>query len=116
MNGKNTLYRRLIWSSSLQLLLTTIVLTAVLCLSAPAGAQATPGIWMNFTAGNDINAVAVDPRTQEVWVATNGGVVRWDPQLSTYTKYTVLDGLATNRFRRRPESLSVRRNESVGVT
>jgi len=40
--------------------------------------------------------VAVDERTEEAWVGTHGGVVKWNPQTGTYTKYTAPDGLADN--------------------
>ena len=47
--------------------------------------------WTNYTYDKDVLALAVSGNT--VWAGTWGGLLRWDLVSSTYTKYTVADGL-----------------------
>lgn len=51
--------------------------------------------WTAFTNANLVNDVAAALNT--IWVATDGGVVVWNKNNGTYTKYTTVDGLAANR-------------------
>jgi len=53
-----------------------------------------PG-WTSYTNANYVLAMAFD-HDGNLWAGGSGGVVRWDPTDSTYTKYTVDDGLADN--------------------
>jgi ligand-binding sensor domain-containing protein len=52
------------------------------------------GEWIAHTNGNEINGLAVEG--DNIWAATQGGVVRWDRTDGTYVKYTTSDGLADN--------------------
>ncbi len=53
----------------------------------------TPNGWTSFVSTKTINAIVSD-RQGNVWIATSGGVVRWDTNGNHYTLYTTLDGLA----------------------
>jgi ligand-binding sensor domain-containing protein len=52
------------------------------------------GEWRNYTFDKDINALALDGNI--LWAGTWGGVLRWDLTAGTYTKFTLVDGLADN--------------------
>jgi len=56
-----------------------------------------PGKWQTLSSGNEVLDLLVDDN--EVWVATTGGVVRWNAEDGTYQRYTTLDGLASNTVR-----------------
>ncbi len=58
------------------------------------------GTWTAYTDGDDVNDLAVDPTTGDVWAATQGGAVKWDPRTGTYMLYTMQDGLAATRVDR----------------
>lgn len=51
--------------------------------------------WQTYTNGNYINDLAVED--DYIWAATDGGLVRWDRVDGSYVKYTVTEGLASNR-------------------
>jgi ligand-binding sensor domain-containing protein len=53
------------------------------------------GPWKSYTNANLANAVTATLNT--IWVATDGGVIAWNKNSGSYTKYTTLDGLAANR-------------------
>lgn len=53
------------------------------------------GPWKSYTNANLANAVTAALNT--IWVATDGGVIAWNKNNGSYTKYTTLDGLAANR-------------------
>lgn len=50
------------------------------------------GEWTNYTNANEVSGSAINGNY--LWVATRGGVVRWDLSDSTYNKFTTKDGLA----------------------
>ena len=64
-------------------------------LSSPVRAQDQGGEWSAFTSMRDMNDVLVDRHF--VWTATTGGVLRYNRESRTYTRFTRLDGLAGNR-------------------
>ena len=64
-------------------------------LSSPVRAQDQGGEWSAFTSMRDMNDVLVDRHL--VWTATTGGVLRYNQESRTYTRFTRLDGLAGNR-------------------
>ena len=70
-----------------------ICLLAALTIPRWAGAQAEE--WTGYTSMRQINQVLV--HQNEVWSATSGGVLRFDPKLRAYTRYTRLEGLAGNQ-------------------
>src|SRR5262245_18088987 len=91
--------RRLIPSTTrfaFALVIGVLTLVAASLAGAPAGAQDAGDVWTIYTNSNAVQALAVDPMSREIWAATTGGVVRWDPNTGTYTRYTVSDGLADN--------------------
>ena len=47
-----------------------------------------------YTDGNEIRDLLISG--DDLWAATQGGVVRWDMQNGTYQKYTITDGLASD--------------------
>jgi hypothetical protein len=57
----------------------------------------------NGLVNNQINSVAVEPQIIDgatrdvVWIATNGGVSRFDARLGTFTSFTTSDGLPSVR-------------------
>ena len=51
--------------------------------------------WMTYTSTNLIHDLAFD-RDGNLWVASTGGVVRWDITALTSIKYTIDDGLPGN--------------------
>jgi len=57
-------------------------------------APQSDGAWINYTNGNEVNALAVEG--DYVWAGTTGGVVRWNRTDGSYVKYTTADGLAHN--------------------
>ena len=65
---------------------------ALLSTSVCARAQ---GEWTAFTSMRDMNDVMVDRNF--VWAATSGGVLRYDQESRTYSRFTRLDGLAGNK-------------------
>ncbi len=64
-------------------------------LSSPVQAQDQGGEWSAFTSMREMNDVLVDRHL--VWTATTGGVLRYNQESRTYTRFTRLDGLAGNR-------------------
>jgi ligand-binding sensor domain-containing protein len=50
--------------------------------------------WSIFTNNEGINDLIVDGDI--LWLATSGGVVRWQPEKDEFWKYTTLDGLVSN--------------------
>lgn len=58
-------------------------------------ARATEPAVRIYSNGNFVNAVAVMRST--IWAATSGGVVAWNKNSGGYVKFTVSDGLSTNR-------------------
>lgn len=60
------------------------------------GTQSTSdAAWQVYSNANVANGVTAALNT--IWVATDGGVIAWNKNNGTYTKYTTLDGLAANR-------------------
>ena len=51
--------------------------------------------WKAYTSMREINHLLVHGGT--VWSATSGGVMRFDQNSQSYSRYTVLDGLAGNK-------------------
>lgn len=51
--------------------------------------------WRIYSNANVANSVTAALNT--IWVATDGGVIAWNKNNGTYTKFTTLDGLAANR-------------------
>jgi ligand-binding sensor domain-containing protein len=51
-------------------------------------------VWRSYTNANYVRALAIEG--DYVWVATNGGMVRWNRTNGTYVKYITADGLADN--------------------
>ncbi|MBN1810901.1 MAG: hypothetical protein JXA14_03610 [Anaerolineae bacterium] len=68
------------------------VSTATLPLVTPVPA---PGAWESFTPANHVYDVAFGP-DGTLWAVGKGGVVRWDRDDGTYTRYTAADGLRDN--------------------
>ncbi|MEW5868279.1 MAG: two-component regulator propeller domain-containing protein [Chloroflexota bacterium] len=64
---------------------------------SPIKANFTPG-WTTFTNANEwISDLAFD-NDGHLWVASQGGLVKWDIVSSTYQKYTTANGLPSNRI------------------
>jgi hypothetical protein len=61
-------------------------------LPAPSPASAHPG-WTSYTATGHVNDLAFD-RDGNLWIATPGGLLKWDMASSAITRYTEADGLA----------------------
>ncbi|MFZ4622291.1 MAG: two-component regulator propeller domain-containing protein [Bacteroidota bacterium] len=59
-----------------------------------ADAAAGIGTWKNYTAMKSVRAVSSDGHS--LWVATSGGVFRFDPSDSSYQKIVNSDGLSSN--------------------
>lgn len=51
--------------------------------------------WSIYTNGNYVNDLTV--LNNEIWAATDGGIVSWNRSNNAATKYTILDGLIANR-------------------
>lgn len=66
----------------------TLMLLVVILFSGVAFA----GRWTNYTNANEISGSAIEGNY--LWLATTGGVVKWDLPLSTYIKLTTTNGLA----------------------
>ena len=56
------------------------------------------GVWEHYTSTYSINDIAV--KGDDVWYATDGGVVHRNVATGTYRKYTEEDGLADNKARK----------------
>ena len=83
----------------------SVVLIALLVLAPPrAHAQSGDTEWSAFTSMRQINDVLVVG--DSVWVATQGGVLRYDRATQEYSRFTRLDGLAANTI------LSITRDSS----
>jgi ligand-binding sensor domain-containing protein len=52
--------------------------------------------WDCYTDGNEINVVAYTEK--QIWTGGNGGVVVWNPFSIDYKKYTIIDGLLSNKI------------------
>ena len=63
-------------------------------LPAPKPASIHPG-WTSYTATGHVNDLAFD-RDGNLWVATPGGLLKWDMASSEIMKYIEADGLADN--------------------
>jgi ligand-binding sensor domain-containing protein len=50
--------------------------------------------WQINTSSQVINDLLTDGSV--LWLATEGGVIRWEPNADVYWKYTTIDGLASN--------------------
>ena len=74
------------------LALTALVLAAAI---PHAAAQSPTTEWTAFTSMSRINDLL--RRESDVWACTSGGVLRYDEETRTYTRYTRLDGLAGNQ-------------------
>lgn len=70
-----------------------IILSVTIYRISDVSAQQAANVWTTYTYSNHIRDLAVDPTTGQVWAATSGGAVRWDPNLDTYVRYTAADGL-----------------------
>lgn len=73
----------------------SLIAAALLLLSPLARAQ-EGGPWTAYTSMRDIRDLLVSP--DAVWAITTGGVLRFDRQTRSYTRYTRLDGLAGNQI------------------
>jgi len=89
------------WSRALPILiLSLVVLLGGLSCGKGTGSPAsgtTPlikGKWTVFTDGNQIRDLLIVG--DDLWAATEGGVVRWNMEKGTYQKYTTADGLMSN--------------------
>ena len=69
-------------------------LVPLLLLSLPVHAQLSGTQWEAHTSMRQINRVLV--HQDEVWAGTHGGVLRYDQQTQTYTRFTRRDGLPGN--------------------
>ena len=69
-------------------------LAPLLLLALPARAQLSGTQWEAHTSMRQINRVLV--HQDEVWAGTHGGVLRYDQQTQTYTRFTRRDGLPGN--------------------
>jgi ligand-binding sensor domain-containing protein len=63
-------------------------------LPEPSPASTHPG-WTSYTATGHVNDLAFD-HDGNLWIATPGGLVKWDASDDALTKYTEVDGLADN--------------------
>jgi len=82
---KNCVY----WNSS-KILLSFLSLIVLLMFFTPKSVSADE--WTNYTNANEISGSAIDGNY--LWIATRGGVVKWNLTDSSYTKFTTKDGLA----------------------
>lgn len=75
----------------------TISLIIIIAVFAwnPLRAQGQCEDWKAYTSMREINHLLV--HGDAVWSATSGGVLRFDQSSQSYTRYTVLDGLAGNK-------------------
>lgn len=72
----------------------SIFFVAVWRLSVPEPGFGRVGDWTTFTLTNDVQAIAFD--RGDVWLATTGGGVRFEPALERFTVFTNTDGLSGN--------------------
>ncbi|MBN1976783.1 MAG: hypothetical protein JW918_05230 [Anaerolineae bacterium] len=63
-------------------------------LPAPSPASTHPG-WTSYTATGHVNDLAFD-HEGNLWIATPGGLLKWDIDSNEITRYTAADGLADN--------------------
>ena len=75
----------------------TICLLIIIAVFAwnPLQVQGQCEDWNAYTSMREINHLLV--HGDAVWSATSGGVLRFDQSSQSYTRYTVLDGLAGNK-------------------
>ena len=52
--------------------------------------------WTTYTDGNTVKSLFV--KDNDLWVATDGGIVKWDIDAGTYEKYTTSDGIINNEI------------------
>ena len=71
-----------------------VLLFIVLLLLFPLASAAKVGEWKSYTNMQNVRGVASDGSS--IWVATSGGVFRFNPADSTYQKFTNSDGLTSN--------------------
>ena len=71
-----------------------LIIIAVLAWNPPQ-VQGQCEDWKAYTSMREINHLLV--HGDAVWSATSGGVLRFDQSSQSYTRYTVLDGLAGNK-------------------
>ena len=69
-------------------------LAPLLLLALPVHAQLSGTQWEAYTSMRQINRVLV--HQDEVWAGTSGGVLRYDQQTQSYTRFTRRDGLPGN--------------------
>ena len=69
-------------------------LAPLLLLALPVRAQLSGTQWEAHTSMRQINRILV--HQDEVWAGTHGGVLRYDQQTQTYTRFTRRDGLPGN--------------------
>ncbi|MBI2504609.1 MAG: hypothetical protein HYW07_15425 [Candidatus Latescibacteria bacterium] len=70
-------------------------LIALLWAAIPFHAGAQTAEWTGYTSMREINQVLVFQG--QVWNATSGGVLRFDPAQRSYVRYTRIEGLAGNQ-------------------
>lgn len=65
------------------------------CALPALGSAASPeaATWESWANTERVGGIALDPATGAVWLATQGGAVRWESALGAYTRYTRPDGL-----------------------
>jgi hypothetical protein len=63
-------------------------------LPTPSPASTHPG-WTSYTATGHINDLVFD-HASNLWIATPGGLLKWNRVSNEITQYTVADGLADN--------------------
>ena len=70
-----------------------------ICLVQPGpgvvSAQSDMSEWAAFTSMREVNAVLTT--ATDMWAATSGGLLRYDLVNERYERFTLLDGLASNR-------------------
>lgn len=72
---------------------------AILLLTLPVGAcspSPTEPKWTTYSDAHHVADMAFDA-AGHLWTAGDGGGAKWNPQQDTATRYTVDDGLASNR-------------------
>ncbi len=70
------------------------ILLILLAILYTDGVSWGDGRWTNYSNGNHVDAITMEGKY--IWAATSGGVVRWDKETGSYSKFTTTDGLADN--------------------
>ncbi|MBT5874426.1 MAG: hypothetical protein HOH43_13495, partial [Candidatus Latescibacteria bacterium] len=70
------------------------LLAILVFLVTPGILQAGVGDWTTFTFTNEVRAVVFDQN--DIWLASGGGVVRYEETIGRFTAFTNTDGLSGN--------------------